>query len=154
MRASTRVVSAMLCVLAVLWGCAPDATERVPRDLRLEDLVGRWVLVNYWAIWCAPCRNEVPELNAIQRAHEDELVVLGVNFDAPAPEVNRAQARELGIEFPVLEKDPGPGLGANPPQALPVTLVVAPDGTLTHELVGPQTRASLEAILFGADQAD
>ncbi len=139
-----------LSMLALLLcACAPNGLETsVGEHIRLEDYRGRWVLINYWALWCRPCRIEIPELNALQRAHENELVVLGVNFDAPPPEVNREQVEELGIAFTVLQSDPGPALGASRPRVLPMTLVLAPDGSLAHELIGPQTQASLESILF------
>lgn len=142
---------ARVCAIVILLcGCAPsEIGPQVGEGIGLGDFHGRWVVINYWAIWCGPCRREIPELNALQRAHEGALQVLGVNFDNPPAEVNRAQADELGIDFPVLESDPGPSLGATPPNVLPVTLIVAPDGTLAHELVGPQTRESLEAIIFG-----
>lgn len=141
----------VFAMVILLGGCAPSGIETdVGASVRVDDFRGRWVLINYWAVWCAPCRREIPELNALQLAHEGELQVLGVNFDNPTLEVNRAQADELGIEFPVLQSDPGPSLGATPPSALPVTLILAPDGTLAHQLLGPQTRKSLEAIIFGS----
>ncbi len=99
-----------------------------------------WLLVNYWAKWCAPCRVEVPELNEM---HAAGTAVLGVNFDGLAgPELN-ADIADLDIRFPVALHDPRERWGAVRPEVLPTTLVVAPDGSLHGVLVGPQDRESL-----------
>lgn len=73
--------------------------------VRLSDLRGRAVLVNFWATWCDPCRLEMPDLQDRADRFADRLVVLGVNFDEPESDV-RAFAEELDLTFPLL-LDPG-----------------------------------------------
>ena len=73
--------------------------------LRLSDLRGRVVLVNFWATWCDPCRVEMPDLQARADRWPDQLVVLGVDFDEPEEDVRRF-GEELGLTFPLL-LDPG-----------------------------------------------
>ncbi len=116
--------------------------------LNLEQVRGSWLIVNYWAEWCAPCREEIPELNELyaERAALN-LDILGVNYDGLRdPELAEVIVR-MGIAFPVLTEDPRNYWGAEMPQVLPVTLVIGPDGKLVANLVGPQTRASLLAVL-------
>ena len=86
---------------------APDfELETVDGDLvRLSDLRGEVVALNFWAIWCAPCRLEMPDLQARADAYGDRLTVLGVNFDETAEEVD-AFRQEVGVRFPLL-LDPG-----------------------------------------------
>jgi thiol-disulfide isomerase/thioredoxin len=120
-------------MLVILTGCQNDAAV-------LPD-AGEWRVVNYWAIWCTPCRAEIPELNAVHR--ETALRVLGVNFEGQTDELLASQAAELGITFPLLEKDPGPSLGQARPRVLPTTWLVNPQGVVTDTLVGPQTRESI-----------
>ena len=131
----TRAACIALCTLCFL-GCNEPNTA-LPGT-------GQWRIINYWAIWCAPCREEIPELNAINR--DTELTVFAVNYDGQRGEALRAQAGELGITFALLEQDPGPRLGIKRPRVLPTTLLVSPDGEVTDTLVGPQTRESLVAV--------
>lgn len=108
----------------------------------LAELRGQWVVINYWARWCKPCIEEIPELNALDRAY-DGITVLGVNYDGAKGEELKAQATELGVAFALLEQDPAAELGVRRPVVLPTTLVVDPDGRHHTTLVGPQTAASL-----------
>ena len=105
---------------------------------------GQWRVVNYWAIWCTPCRQEIPELNALDA--ESGLLVLAVNYDGKEGAILRGEAAEMGITFTLLEKDPVAQLGIQRPRVLPTTLLVSPDGEVTDTLVGPQTQRGLLAL--------
>jgi thiol-disulfide isomerase/thioredoxin len=108
---------------------------------------GRWKIINYWAIWCGPCRDEIPELNSFAEAHSKQVAVYAVNFDRMQGEELTVQASELGIEFALLATDPASALGYPAPAVLPTTVVINPGGEVVATLAGPQTRASLEATL-------
>jgi len=113
----------------------------------LAPYAGRWLVINYWAQWCKPCREEIVELNQFAKAQLQTTQVVGINFDGVIGEQLDLQAKQLGIEFNLLKVDPA-RLGRWPqPQVLPTTLIVDPEGILRKTLVGPQTRASLEAAL-------
>ena len=60
---------------------------------------GKTLVINYWAIWCAPCRKEIPELNELARDHAESVIVLGVNFDGSQGEILASEIEKLGIEF-------------------------------------------------------
>lgn len=115
---------------------------------------GQWLVVNYWAEWCAPCRVEIPELNEL---HQIEGVsVVGVNFDGVlGPDLAKSVAT-MAIEFPVLSADPGPHWEVEQPSILPTTLLVSPAGELVEVRRGPQTSATLlDAMgLSGATDAE
>jgi thiol-disulfide isomerase/thioredoxin len=108
----------------------------------------RWVLINYWAEWCAPCRKEIPELN---RLHGDRnatgVVVVGVNYDGLNADKLRPLIKELGIRFPVMLEDPRLRWNADQPSVLPSTLLIGPDGQLKDVLVGPQTYESFSRAM-------
>ena len=123
-------------LLTALAGC-----QRESPDLPFPD---QRRVINYWAIWCTPCRTEIPELNALHQA--TPLQVLGVNFEGHTDAVLASQAADLGIDFPLLEQDPGPSLGQARPTVLPTTWLVNPEGIVTDTLVGPQTQESILAI--------
>lgn len=113
----------------------------------LAEWRGRWLLINYWAEWCAPCRDEIPELNALHHARP-ELAVLGVNYDGAQGDELKALIDRMGIEFPVLAEDPQPHWGYEMPSGLPMTVLIAPDGALHGRLLGPQTRETLLAAML------
>ena len=107
-----------------------------------SDYQGQWLLINYWAEWCAPCRKEIPELN---RIHQDGagVTVLGVNFDGIQGEALTTLMTEMDVQFPVVLDDPAAHWEQPRPSVLPSTLVIGPDGTLEDVLVGPQTYEDL-----------
>ena len=127
----TRIV-VILAFLFVLSGCSND--NHLPGE-------GTWRIINYWAIWCAPCREEVPILNAINT--KKNITVLGVNFDNKIGQSLEYQRKQLAIEFKSMPVDPSKLLGIARPQVLPTTLIVNPQGVLVDTLIGPQTEISL-----------
>lgn len=117
------------------------------RTLALSEMDGRWVFVNYWAEWCAPCREEIPELNTLQAEEGERVLVLGVNFDQLPVEVMGPQAEKLGIRFAVAAEDPRDLLGIALPQVLPSTYVFDPEGRPIGVLLGPQDLDQLRAAM-------
>ena len=110
------------------------------------DLEGRYQIVNYWAIWCAPCKLEIPELQALQDDHEN-VTVFGVNFDQPELHVMAEQAKLMKIDFPTYRNDPSSDFGIETPEVLPTTLVFGPSRELLATLVGPQTKKSILSVI-------
>jgi peroxiredoxin len=83
---------------------APDFTLRSAegRNLRLQEQRGQVVLVNFWASWCGPCKQEMPHLNRLYDKYRTSgFVLLGVNIDDD-PRAASAAAARLGLRFPVL----------------------------------------------------
>jgi cytochrome c biogenesis protein CcmG, thiol:disulfide interchange protein DsbE len=121
--------------------------------VRLRDLRGRVVLLNFWATWCAPCRDEMPALARLGVELGDRgLAVLAVNHQE-APDVVAAFARELGVTVPVLLDSAGDVAERYRVQALPTTYLIGRDGTLAGVVLGyrrwdaPDARAYLEELL-------
>ena len=119
----------------MLVSCSSEQSGIIPNQ---------WNVVNYWAIWCKPCREEIPELNQLNQI--DNVVVLGVNFDRKVGTALAADAAELGIEFTIID-DPSPHLDITRPSVLPTTLILSPDGDLVATLVGPQTAESIATYI-------
>ena len=109
-------------------------------------LTGKWSVINYWATWCGPCREEIPELNRLSREQPESLKVFGVNFEPVSGDEMEENIKEMGILFPVLPEDPYEKLGYERPLVLPTTIVISPEGSIHAELVGPQTRDSIIAL--------
>ena len=113
-----RYVLILAAVLSLL-GC----TKHDPGTTlsSLERLQGQWVVVNYWAQWCAPCIKEIPELNRLDQDYTG-VTVVGVNYDGTNGEELELQRQKLGVTFASLESDPAAQLGIPRPVVLPTTL--------------------------------
>ena len=136
-------ISAGLLAGLVLAGCGSETTFTMADEETLvwEDLRGEWVFVNYWAEWCEPCYEEIPELNRLN--DEPDVTVLGVNFDGEQGEALRQVMSDMRIEFNVFQDDPGPTFGWDRPLAMPATMVITPDGELKEARFGEQSKEEL-----------
>ncbi|MFT3930319.1 MAG: TlpA disulfide reductase family protein [Spongiibacteraceae bacterium] len=131
-------------LLATLSGCSkPDYQTADGNSGRFADTRGKWLLINYWADWCKPCIEEMPELHRFQQQQSDRVVLLTVNYDGLQGQSLQQQIEKLQIKLPVLLQDPAPLLGFQRPDALPTTLVFDPQGALHAALQGAQTMQSL-----------
>jgi thiol-disulfide isomerase/thioredoxin len=122
---------------------APAATPEAARNftlqaldgesVSLDELRGKWVLINFWATWCLPCVEEMPYLNQV--AATRDKAVLGVNFKESADQA-AAFAADHGIQFPILLAPDEITLLVYGVRGLPRTIVVAPDGTIAGRFAG------------------
>jgi thiol-disulfide isomerase/thioredoxin len=132
-------------VLFTLAGCDRPDSKPGPQDL--NELQGHWLVINYWAVWCKPCIEEIPELNRFAEQHAGQVKVFGVNFDNSSGALLQEQVETLQIQFPTLEYDPAVQLGYPRPNVLPTTVVINPQGQVHRILKGPQTLDSLTEAL-------
>ena len=104
--------------------------------LEMSDLRGKVVLVNFWATWCGPCREEIPYLASLTERYPEHLVVIGVSEDAGGVDMVEAFADQYGVNYPIVMSTPEikrvfPGVFA-----LPTSFVVDPDGQMVQTHVG------------------
>jgi len=116
-------------------------------DLSLSEFRGKWVVVNYWATWCAPCRKEIPDLSALNTARED-IVVLGLAFEDTDIENFDEFLQEFHPSYPLLLVDvynPPEPFGA--PRVLPTTIILNPQGYPVKTFLGPVTGKDIEKFI-------
>ena len=114
------------------------------REVQLSSLRGQVVLVNFWATWCSPCKEEMPVLQAFYQAHQAEnFLLLGVNVSDDAEDAARYMA-ENGFTFPVWSDPPGNILMDLGLRGLPASILVDADGNLQWFWLGPVTEEILE----------
>ena len=102
----------------------------------LGEFKGRWVVLNFWATWCAPCREEMPSLERLQAAMPEVAVVAVATGSNPKPAIEKFVA-EVGLQGLTLWRDPqsalAHGMGV---LGLPVTVILSPDGAEVARLIG------------------
>lgn len=133
---------ALLLLLAVtLLLSACRSSDESGTGFILDEYRGKWIILNYWATWCAPCIKEIPELNAL--AKSGEFAVLGFNYDEKSGAELDKEIEMMGIEFETLKENPADALSLSRPEGLPVTYLFDTEGKLAAKLVGPQTEKQL-----------
>ncbi|MGH3371076.1 MAG: TlpA family protein disulfide reductase [Nocardioidaceae bacterium] len=119
--------------------------------VNIDDLRGRWVLVNYFATWCVPCRQEHPDLVRFHQRHQalGDLEVVGVVYSDSSDAV-RDFRRDNGGTWPMVE-DPDGRIALDWGVAgVPESFLVSPSGVLVAKLLGGVTDAQLEQLLTDA----
>jgi thiol-disulfide isomerase/thioredoxin len=115
----------------------------------LEIHKGKWVVLNVWATWCAPCVKEMPELQALARARAD-VVVLGLAADGDDVARLRQFTDALRVSYPIIAGNDGM-IKEFKVQAYPTTLLFNAQGQLVMTRLGQVTKAELEARLPAKD---
>jgi peroxiredoxin len=102
----------------------------------LSDYVGSVILVNFWATWCPPCRDEIPHFEEAYQAYKDEgFVVLGVNYQESAAEVEPF-VEGLGVTYPILLDESGTVTKKYRAVGLPTSVLVDRDGVIQMRHAG------------------
>jgi DsbE subfamily thiol:disulfide oxidoreductase len=140
---------------AVTGGRAPDFTlqDTEGRTWRLADLAGKIVLVNFWASWCDPCRDEMPSIQSLLNSQKgnDTFVFLSILYrDDPGRAT--AYLREKGFAFPVLidSKNVALSYGVT---GVPETFIIDKTGVIKDKIIGPlnwdapEVRAALTKLM-------
>lgn len=105
------------------------------KEVVLSELSGRPVLINFWATWCPPCRDEMPLLEQTAQRYSDQLVVVGVDYAEDRQTVDRF-VQEMKIQFPIVLDEDGAVADRYFVRSFPVSFFVDADGILRAQHVG------------------
>ena len=126
---------------------APDFTldSLEGKSMRLSDLRGKAVLLNFWATWCGPCKIEMPWFVDLQNQYGAQgLQIVGVAMDDASKEDIAKFAKDMGVNYPVLigKEAVGDQYGGVP--ALPESFFIGRDGKIVDKIIGLKGKAEIE----------
>ena len=150
----------LLIFIMALFVTLPVVAEKVDftlldldgKSVSLSDFRGKWVIVNYWATWCPPCLEEIPDLVERYEENRDTIVVLGIDFE----EVNKDYLKEFVdshmMSYPVMNAAPEPVTELGPVLGLPTSYIISPQGERVARQEGPVTREAIEKYIARKQQ--
>lgn len=147
-----RIAAMLLCALLAAPAHAFDLRDTAGKAHRLAEYKGKWVVVNFWATWCVPCIQEIPEIAAFQREHP-EVVVIGVAEDAENAAKVKQFAAKVGHTYPLVLANESVEKQLGSPRALPTTRIYDPKGNVVYDRVGRVSKKFLEDATRSAGAA-
>ncbi|MBI3479370.1 MAG: TlpA family protein disulfide reductase [Nitrosomonadales bacterium] len=148
-----RMPRALLAGWLLLYALGAAAKEFTLEDIQgkthhLADYRGKWVLVNFWATWCPPCLDEIPELVGLHQAHRDkDLSVIGIAMDSGSRKNVADFVASHRMNYPIVLGSRKVAAQIGEVDALPVSYLYNPQGELVSYQAGEVTRASVEAYI-------
>jgi thiol-disulfide isomerase/thioredoxin len=160
MKTASQSICLLMVLLSSLTWAAYETDEPVDftlmqlggSEVALSDFRGEWVVVNYWATWCAPCRKEIPDLSLLHD-ERDDITVLGLAYEELDDSDFYEFLEDFEVTYPILKVDvfePPEPFGA--PKALPTTIILDPQGRAVKAFLGPVTREAIEAYVDAAGE--
>ena len=150
MKTMRRFLISLLCLLPLLpldvqaeGFSLKDATGKVHN---LADYKGKWVLVNFWATWCPPCLEEMPDLVALYEERKD-VMVLGIAMDYQNPKTVLEFADSMFVTYPIVLGDKNIAAKIGKVPGLPTTYLFDPTGKQAAFKVGRISRESIENFM-------
>jgi cytochrome c biogenesis protein CcmG, thiol:disulfide interchange protein DsbE len=122
-------------------------TELDGQTFDLSKFRGRVVLVNYWATWCAPCRKDMPTLDAFYRRYHDQgLEMIGISIDFPS-ELRKVRKTAASIAYPAAMLNEITVNGFGPPEGAPLTYVVDANGVVRDKFIATPNKLLMDVVV-------
>jgi thiol-disulfide isomerase/thioredoxin len=140
------VLTATLLLASPAWA-TPSFVDINGDKIDLESYRGKWIVVNYWATWCPPCREEIPELIHFHDTHKDnDAVVIGINMEETTLVALSSFVDDNMMSYPIVPMRSDMPLIGNIP-GLPTTYMIDPSGRVVAQKVGQVTTDMLESYI-------
>jgi thiol-disulfide isomerase/thioredoxin len=138
----------LACFSAAVNAQAFSVVDATGKTHRLSDYRGKWVLVNFWATWCPPCLEEMPDLGSLYDARRDrDLFVIGIAMDYRSCDEVIAFADNMLVSYPIVLGEKKVTEQFARIGGLPTTLIYDREGRLVKTHVGAITRRQVESII-------
>ena len=125
-------------------------TDTTGKKHVLAQYKGKWVIVNYWATWCPPCLEEVPDLVALYDSRKNkDVMLLGVVFDFESTKEVAKYVDDMLMSYPIVLGDDNAIKQIGSAEVLPTTFIYNPNGELVKTKRGKVTKQYLEALITG-----
>ena len=139
----------MVVTLCPLGAQAFDLKDTSGQPQRLGELKGKWVVVNFWATWCAPCVKEIPDIALFAKEQGDKARVLGIALDWDDEKQVKTFARKVGLTYPLVLGNDASEKAFGKLSGLPTTIVYDPAGKVAYRKTGTISKELLERIVKG-----
>lgn len=149
-------IKKLLVIFTLLASCcniayAKDAVvlqDLTGRRHSLSEYAGKWLIINYWATWCSPCLEEVPELVALYDDRKaKDLMVIGVVFDYETVEEVKRYVDDMLMSYPIVLGNKAVAKQIGSAEMLPTTYLFNPQGKLIKVKRGIVSRSYLETVM-------
>ena len=121
-----------------------EVTTLDGRTISLASLKGKVVIVDFWATWCPPCREEIPHFVQLYKTYAPKLEILGISLDEDGKEAVAAFVKEHEMTYPVALGDEALGDTFGGIRGLPTTFVIDPQGRIVRKYLGYQPPETFE----------
>ena len=149
-----RKLTVMLCLAMLLLGVEVKAFQLQDSTGKIHTLAeykGKWVIVNFWATWCPPCLEEIPDLIALYESRQD-IMVIGVAMEFTDSRVVMEFVEAMSITYPTVLGNRRIAAQLDEISMLPSTYFFDPEGNPAARKLGLVTRASIETFIASKEQ--
>ena len=118
------------------------------KTVAMKDLANKVVVVDFWATWCPPCREEIPHLNRLYAELKGKgFEIVGISMDHEGTDVVKEFARELRIEYPIVMGDEKDAEAFGGIMGLPTTFIIDRSGNIVKKYVGLPPAGDMERLV-------